>query len=221
MNNSKKATVLIITVIAGISITGCNWLVPQHTITVSSGPHGEISPEREVVVMDGESRKFCIKPDNGWYILDVLVDGNSIGALSSYRFVNVIEDHEIHAIFTDIMNISGYWSGPVILNGDEGYALEADVTRDNINIGGNAALYYHGELLSTYTVELTINNLSIEGMLYGTDMSGNDIEVSAVVNSSGINLTGDIFIPGDDAEGTFSIKKNYYYIWELHHFDKN
>jgi len=71
-----------------------------YTITASSGSHGSISPSGDVTVNQGSDQSFTITPDSGYSIDDVLVDGSSVGTVSSYTFINVTEDHSISATFT-------------------------------------------------------------------------------------------------------------------------
>ena len=71
----------------------------SHTITASAGSGGSISPVGEVSVSSGSSQAFTITPDSAYDIDDVLVDGGSEGAITSYTFSNVIEDHTIEATF--------------------------------------------------------------------------------------------------------------------------
>jgi hypothetical protein len=47
----------------------------------------------------GTGKLFTITPDAGYHIVDVLVDGVSIGATTSYTFVNVQGNHTISATF--------------------------------------------------------------------------------------------------------------------------
>ena len=47
----------------------------------------------------GDSLAVTMTPDVGYHILDVLVDGASVGAVSSYTFPNVTADHTIDASF--------------------------------------------------------------------------------------------------------------------------
>lgn len=68
-------------------------------ITATAGEHGAIDPEGAVTVPKGESKTFTITPDSGYYIKDVLVDGKSVGAVSTYTFKEVVADHTIHASF--------------------------------------------------------------------------------------------------------------------------
>ncbi|MBU4511368.1 peptidoglycan DD-metalloendopeptidase family protein [bacterium] len=71
-----------------------------YTITASAGPNGSISPSGDVTVNHGSDKSFTITPVIGYSIDDVLVDGSSVGAVSSYTFTNVTEDHTISATFT-------------------------------------------------------------------------------------------------------------------------
>ena len=68
-------------------------------ITATAGEHGAIDPEGTVTVPKGESKTFTITPDSGYHIKDVLVDGKSVGAVSTYTFENVVDNHTIHATF--------------------------------------------------------------------------------------------------------------------------
>jgi type IV pilus assembly protein PilY1 len=70
-----------------------------YTISASAETGGAISPSGSVVVTDGDSQSFTITPNPGNAIDDVLVDGISQGALSSYNFSNVASDHTIVAKF--------------------------------------------------------------------------------------------------------------------------
>ncbi len=69
------------------------------TITATSGSDGSISPQGSVIVNYGENQTFTVSPNAGYHIADVLVDGSSVGALTSYTFTNVIINHTIAASF--------------------------------------------------------------------------------------------------------------------------
>jgi titin len=72
----------------------------SHAITPSAGTGGSISPDSPQTVQAGESITFTISADPGFIIADVLVDGGSIGAVSSHTFSDVQDDHTISASFT-------------------------------------------------------------------------------------------------------------------------
>ncbi len=69
------------------------------TATVSSGS-GSISPSGSVAVNYGASQTFTITPSTGYSVASVLVDGVSAGAVTSYTFTDVIENHTISASFS-------------------------------------------------------------------------------------------------------------------------
>ena len=70
-------------------------------ITATADEHGKIDPAGTITVPKGESKTFTITPDSGYYIKDVLVDGKSVGAVSTYTFKEVVADHTIHAAFAE------------------------------------------------------------------------------------------------------------------------
>lgn len=70
-----------------------------HTITVMPGAHGTITPGGPLTVNDGGSATFKIAAKRGYAIADVKVDGVSVGAVGTYTFQGVTEDHEIAAFY--------------------------------------------------------------------------------------------------------------------------
>ena len=72
---------------------------PTWTITASAGAHGSISPSGSVVVIQGASQAFTITPDPTYAVANVLVDGGSVGPVTSYTFTNVTAAHTISATF--------------------------------------------------------------------------------------------------------------------------
>ncbi len=70
-----------------------------YTITASAGSNGSISPSGDVTVSSGASQEFTITPSSGYVVSDVLVDGTSVGAVSSYTLSNVTANHTISASF--------------------------------------------------------------------------------------------------------------------------
>ncbi|HCR05183.1 MAG TPA: hypothetical protein DIU32_00770, partial [Oscillibacter sp.] len=72
----------------------------KYTITATAGEGGSITPAGEVSVKEGASQTFTITASEGYAIADVLVDGQSVGAVDSYTFENVTANHTIAAVFT-------------------------------------------------------------------------------------------------------------------------
>ena len=52
-----------------------------------------------MTVNHGASQTFTITPDTNYHVADVLVDGASVGAVTSYTFTNVTANHTIAASF--------------------------------------------------------------------------------------------------------------------------
>ena len=69
------------------------------TITPAAGTNGAISPAAPVKVNSGASQTFAITPATGFQVASVLVDGASVGALTSYAFSDVTANHTISASF--------------------------------------------------------------------------------------------------------------------------
>jgi hypothetical protein len=83
-----------------------------YTITSSSGPGGSISPSGEGEFPCGSDQTFTITPDGCTMISDVLVDGFSVGAVGSYTFYDLDDDHIISASFEPITYTLTSSSGP-------------------------------------------------------------------------------------------------------------
>ena len=70
-----------------------------YTITATADDGGSIDPSGSVRVASGRDKTFTITADEGYEIADVLVDGESVGAVSEYTFENVRKKHTIEARF--------------------------------------------------------------------------------------------------------------------------
>ena len=91
-----------------------SFTVDIYTITATAGTGGSIAPSGAVTVGFGGSQAFAITPSTGYHVADVLVDGVSAGAVTSYTFNNVTANHTIAASFaTDVFTIaaSAGWEG--------------------------------------------------------------------------------------------------------------
>jgi hypothetical protein len=73
--------------------------VITHTISASAGSNGSISPSGTVTVNQGDNQAFSITSDQNYHVDEVVVDGSSVGTVTSYTFVNVTGNHSITASF--------------------------------------------------------------------------------------------------------------------------
>ena len=85
-------------VTANLSVTA-TFAINTYTITPSAGANGSISPNAAQTVNYGAEQAFTITPATGYHVADVLVDGSSVGAVTSYTFSNVTTAHAISATF--------------------------------------------------------------------------------------------------------------------------
>jgi beta-lactam-binding protein with PASTA domain len=69
------------------------------TISVTVGKGGSVTPRGQVSVEEGGSASFTIVPDEGYEVREVKVDGENIGAVESYDFANVTENHTLYVVF--------------------------------------------------------------------------------------------------------------------------
>jgi hypothetical protein len=74
------------------------------TSTVHPIDAGQINPYGTHIYTAGDSASYTIMAFPNYYIVDVQVDGVSVGSVSSYTFTNINENHTIEAFFatTDI-----------------------------------------------------------------------------------------------------------------------
>lgn len=80
------------------------------SINASCTGNGQITPAGESYVLDGEDMTYAITPDAGGSILDVIVDGQSVGVVESYTFEDVTEGHTIEVQFSE-ENLKGDLNG--------------------------------------------------------------------------------------------------------------
>lgn len=87
-----------------------------YTIMASAGSGGSITPTGSVPVNFGDNQTFTITPGSGNTIDDVVVDGISMGQVSSFTFNQVKANHTIQAFFD--------------INGVGPYSIEGDIWND-------------------------------------------------------------------------------------------
>ncbi|MBS4059816.1 MAG: T9SS type A sorting domain-containing protein, partial [Bacteroidetes bacterium] len=185
-----------------------------YSINASAGANGSISPSGNVNVNYSQNQTFTITPDTGYEINDVLIDGVSVGALSTYTFVNVTANHTIAASFsilTYTINASAGVNGSISPSGNvnvnygqnqtftitpnTGYAI-ADVLVDGVSVG----------VLSTYIFENVTANHTITAsfniLTYTINASAGD--------GGSISPEGNITVPyGGNQLFSFTPDENY------------
>ena len=155
--------------IDGNKAVAATFVTNQYTITASAGVGGSISPSGVIIVDYGGSQFFTITPNLGYHIVDVLVNGTSLGPVSSYNVADVTGDTTISASFgLDSFTIvaSAGVGGSISPNGtvsvpfdsnqsfvvsfDSGYHV-ADVLVDGVSVGAVTS-YIFPSVASDHTI---------------------------------------------------------------------
>jgi len=166
-----------------------------HTVTATAGPHGSISPAGSVLVNQGANQSFTITPDANYNIKTVLVDGVSVGPVSSYSFTNITVDHTIAVTFgamtisilTDkdkVMVPPGKTAPLQVKLSDE---PPGNVSATVAWMSGTPALSIQGEATLTFT---PTNWDTYQTVQIVATPDKNDMNATAEFDLSGSNLTG-------------------------------
>jgi len=75
----------------------------SYTVTASASEHGAIWPSGSLRAEHGSELTFTIAPDQGYRVSDLLLDGESLGPLTSYTLGPVHRDHRLEAFFERIL----------------------------------------------------------------------------------------------------------------------
>ncbi len=171
--------------------------VNTYTITASAGDGGNISPASATVNYGG-SQTFTFTPEAHYHVADVLVDGSSVGASSSYTFSNVTAGHTISVSFTlDTFTITAsagtggsispsgatvvtYGSSqPFSITPNTGYHL-VDVVVDSVSVGA-VSNYVFENVTAAHTISATfaIDTFTITA---SAGANGGISPASAIVN---------------------------------------
>lgn len=70
-----------------------------HVLTATISGQGSISPGGTVLVAEGGSRSFVFDADENHRMVDLVVDGISVGPVDAFSFENVSASHTIEAVY--------------------------------------------------------------------------------------------------------------------------
>ncbi|MEO5989703.1 MAG: Ser-Thr-rich GPI-anchored membrane family protein [Candidatus Eisenbacteria bacterium] len=83
----------------GSDSTHTNFTISGFLVTASAGANGTISPSGAVAVAPGATPSYVISPAAGYHVLDVLVNGGSVGPVTNYTFAAISSNQTIAATF--------------------------------------------------------------------------------------------------------------------------
>lgn len=165
-------------------------------ITASAGENGTISPSGKVTVNEGQNKVFTMKPNKDYMVKDVLVDGESVGNVSTYTFEDVDATHTIKVEFEkEKLTADNRFEFPVkgekrleaerlelhnVGGNDEQWKLEvksADWASNgkfinSLNKGDAIKLYYNAEKAGDYAVIVTYRSGSAENGFSWSEKDG-------------------------------------------------
>ena len=145
-----------------------------YVITPMAGVGGTISPSTpQGVPVGSDSPTFTITPEPGYTLVDVMIDGVSVGTGAEYKFFNVTADHALWALFAKDAftitpsagahgNISPSWdqivdrgtdSTTFTMSPNMGYHV-ADVMIDGVSIGVVDS-YTFTNVLADHTIDVS------------------------------------------------------------------
>ena len=151
------------------------------TINATTTAGGTINPTGVVQVPKYSDPTFTIVANVGYHLVDVLVDGISKGAINTYTFDPITENHTIHAIFA----INTYKI--IATHGDNGTISPADTVE--VDYGTNKTFNF------TPATGYKVAQVLVDGL-----------EVAAVNNSyTFYNISGDHTIKVTFTKQTFTI----------------
>lgn len=198
-----KKCFLLFFILIGISfLFGCNGVTPtSYTITATAGAGGSISPVGSITVTEGDSQSFTITPDEGYQIENVLVDGASIGPVSTYSFTSVTQDHTIQTSFVlDVIEFKVYNIDTGVGYNSIQEAIDAANNGDTIEV--SEGIYYENIIFDGRDINVNSTDPSNSSIMLATiiDGGGNDSVVKFTGNDYS-NMTGFTIQNGNASEG--------------------
>jgi hypothetical protein len=170
------------------------------TITASAGTGGTITPSGAVQVTLGTSQTFQIAPTSGYAISSVLVDGSSVGAVSSYTFSTVTGTHTIAASFVlqqETITASAGTGGTISPSGsvqvtyganqtftitpNSGYSISS-VTVDGSSVGAVGS-YTFSDVTGTHTIAASFVVQSGGGTSWSRKSTGTQNSSTGLITS--------------------------------------
>lgn len=195
-----------------------------YTITPTAGEGGSIDPSNQVTVFCGENQTFTITTDIGYQLVDVLVDGDPVaeitkGPVTTYKFINVQDDHAIEAIFKKLEAWVKRYNNDSVNGNDEAndIAVAADLSGNTYVTG-----YSLGRTTGPDFYTLSYDSEGNEGLSKRYDGPAHDGDYAnaiAVDNDGNVYATGYSFrgMAGKKHKDFATVKYNSSRepVWEL------
>jgi hypothetical protein len=196
------------------------FILDTYPIVASSGANGTISPAGTTNVMFGNNQVYTITPSTGYGVADVLVDGASVGAVTSYTFTSVGASHTISATFSILTypivassgangTVSPSGTTDVSYGGTQVYTITPSpgylinsVTVDGSSVGA-VGTYTFATVTSSHTISATF--AAITYSLVATVSGGGTISPSGTTVVTAGTTQVYTFTPGGAGFGYFTV----------------
>ncbi|MBQ2574833.1 MAG: T9SS type A sorting domain-containing protein, partial [Bacteroidales bacterium] len=137
----------------------------SYIITASASEGGTITPSGNVEVNCGDNKEFVIAANEGYEIENVVVDGQSQGAITNYTFENVTEaGHSIEATFNQIIVVPECNAVTNLVASVENYGIV--LSWNAVENASSYDIYRNGERIATETNTSAIDLQGHEGDRY-------------------------------------------------------
>jgi PKD repeat protein len=170
----------------------------QYTIQATAGQNGTITPSGAIDINAGDNQSFTIAANSGYEILDVLVDGASVGAVPSYLFTNVQSDRTIDASFTqaprphsirsDTLSLNGTWEAALGTGAEQGWTA-----------AGQALLTWNTVDVPTFNLDTTgatIDNIQFVWARRDFTLTAQEAQRLAIIYWDHITFSPSVYING-------------------------
>lgn len=153
-----------------------------YTITASAGANGAISPSGASVVNCGDNLSYTFTADSGYAVQDVLVDGVSVGAVTSYDFTNVTGNHTISVSF--MVYVGPCLSADFESGNPAGWLINGTILGGQF-CGGSQGLVFNGSGDNVVTTAITNPQTLTFNKRRSGDSTAWSLDVEVSTSSSG------------------------------------
>lgn len=191
------------------------------TVTATANAGGSISPEGVSYVLEGGTISYEITPDEGALLEDVLVNGESVGAVTEYTFTNLTEDATIEAVFftstkTITINVSGNGSvspaGPITVatggsqiltfTASSGWSINLPALAASVAAPTNASVAGNSLILSNISDDITLNATFMQTAYTVTSSAANTLGTISPKGSQLVNAGNSVTYKATPKLGT-------------------
>lgn len=204
-----------------IIVTMTDLVMNTYTITATTPVNGTITPAGVTTVTYGDEITYSIVPRTGYHIVDVIVDGASVGVVSTYTFTNVTDDHTIAATFaintytitlpTSVVGATVEAIDPIVVNYGDSFDFSVIVdpayNKSDYTVKQRGQTMTYSGMVSPRTISLY--NITEDVIVEMSDLVRNVYDV-AFTPTANVTFTGNsTVVDGDTYNFTVEVAAPY------------